>query len=461
MNKQIKEEIVRLILQFFGKEDKNTLRAHLIKGATGSFIIKVTFASLAFATHLLLGRLLGAKGYGNYNYALSWVGILSVLAVMGLNRLLIREIAMYKTHTSWGLLRGLIKRASSLGLLVSIILSLAVLLGTWVFKEAWDPQMLSALWIALILLPLKTLARLREAAMRGLKHVVSGQLPDLVIRPALFIALFGGTYLFVRERLDASWAIGLQALATAVALFIGTTMLYRFLPRPVKEAVPKYKTKVWASAALPLLLLAILQTGYSQIDILMLGSIKGAAETGLYAAANRGARLIFFILAAGEAILGPTIASLYASGNINRLQRIITKSIRGIWLLSIPIGIGLIIFNQQFLLLFGPEFIQGKTALVILCCAQLMKIAMGAAALILIMTKYEKDAAIGIGFSLLVNGVLNSILIPRWGATGAAIAKSTSMITWNLMLAITVKRKLGIDPTVLGKANLEDKFDKD
>jgi len=71
------------------------------------------------------------------------------------------------------------------------------------------------------------------------------------------------------------------------------------------------------------------------------------------------------------------IASLCASGETRRLQRVITKSACVVSLLSLPVALGLIIFGRWTLLLFGQEFTRDETTLAILSTDQLVNAAAG------------------------------------------------------------------------------------
>jgi len=298
------------------------------------------------------------------------------------------------------------------------------------------------------------LIRIRQTIMQGLNQVVLGQLPEMLIQPVLFIALLGGVYLFSRNYLSAPLAICANAIATGIAFIIGTKMLQRILPQKTMEAVPEYNTRDWAYSALPLLLLNSLRVINAQTDIIILGAVKGAEVAGIYAVANRGAGLIAFILVAVNAALAPTIASLYAAGDMRQLQHVITKSARIVLLISLPVGLSLILFGKWFLLLFGHGFIKGITALSILSIGQIVNAATGSVGILLVMTGYERDVSIFTGVSGVLNVVLNIVLIPIWGLKGAATATASSMIVLNLMLAIWVYKRLGINPVSIIKINL-------
>jgi O-antigen/teichoic acid export membrane protein len=190
-------------------------------------------------------------------------------------------------------------------------------------------------------------------------------------------------------------------------------------------------------------------------DTLMLGAMNGVEAVGIYTVASRGAQLILLIQIAVNAALAPTIAGLYAAGKMRRLQSVITKSARGVLLISMLIAIALILFGNQFLTLFGPEFILGYSSLAILAGGCVVNAATGAVGLVLMMTRHERDAAVGVGSGVALNVVLNALLIPQWGAEGAATASSLSMIARNLLMVLLVYRRLGIHSTAIASFQLK------
>ena len=430
-----------------GKEKKGSLRGYLIRGSTGSFILKLIFTGLSILISITLARTLGAGKYGIYVYALAWVNMLTVPAKLGLDRLLIREVATHQTLANWGLMHGLLRRSNQAVLLSSLGLALGgAVLGRFVFEGS----LLATFWLALPLLPVVALTNLRQAAMRGLRRVVLGQLPEMLVQPVVFLFLVGGAYLLFRERLEAPWAMGLQVVAASAAFLIGTTLLLKYLPRSVKQTQPAYQTRLWASSILPLLLISAMNVINSRVDTIMLGAIRGPEVVGIYRVATRGANLITLALLAVNASLAPIVASLDAAKDFKRLQRVVTRSARAILLFSLPVALVLIVFGRWFLLIFGQEFTQASMTLTILCLGQLVSAVMGSVSLLLVMTNHERDASLVIGMSLLINVALNAVLIPRWGLEGAATASAVSVIIRNAVLSGLVKKRIGIVSTALG-----------
>ena len=77
---------------------------------------------------------------------------------------------------------------------------------------------------------------------------------------------------------------------------------------------------------------------------------------------------------------------------------------------------------------------------------------MGSVGQVLNMTGHEKDSAIGMAIGAIANVCLNFLLIPRWGASGAAVATGVSVAIWNIVLAAFVYRRLGLNTTVIRRA---------
>ncbi|MCC6167025.1 MAG: polysaccharide biosynthesis C-terminal domain-containing protein, partial [Caldilineaceae bacterium] len=162
--------------------------------------------------------------------------------------------------------------------------------------------------------------------------------------------------------------------------------------------------------------------------------------------------VLSFVLVPTELALQPRIARLYALGDRAALQGIVRQGARVMALLALPLVIGLLLFGGQFLRLFGPEFSGARAALSILLAGHLCDVLAGPVVIILTMTGYEGDAAKAIGLSTALNLLLAPPLIHFWGLEGAALATAVSLSLWNVLLVVLVRRRVGIDATLSGRA---------
>jgi len=251
--------------------------------------------------------------------------------------------------------------------------------------------------------------------------------------------------------LSATGMVAIYVVVTAITVGVGSLLLNRAWPDEAQQATPEYRVKSWVRSALPMMFMGGMQIINNRTDILMLGAMKGAAAVGVYVVVNRCTQPITFMLGAVNSVMAPNIASLHAEGKSKQLQRVVTKITRLIALISITCATILIIFGELVLSLFGSDFTQGRTALVILSMGQVINGATGSGGLLLTMTGYEHYAAMIVATSALLNVIGNAILIPVWGIEGAAIATASSTIIVNILRVIWVRKKIGIDSTFLGK----------
>ena len=288
----------------------NAVRGKTAQGALGTFALKVGGTGLGFASSILLTNLLGATSFGAYALAFAWVNLLTIPAVLGLGELLVREVSVYKTKNAWGHLKGILRWANGAALLASLLIALSATL------IVWNVQGLSAASLALIIafssLPLAALTLVRQAALRGLSHVIAGQVPEMLVRPVLLIGFVVGAYLSLGSSFNAAWAVGMSVAATGVSFLVGAWLLRRALSREVTQATPQYQRGTWLRSALPFLLIGGVLIINARTDIIMLGFLGTQTEVGIYRIVAQGAALIAFVLAAVNAALSPVIAKLYA-----------------------------------------------------------------------------------------------------------------------------------------------------
>jgi O-antigen/teichoic acid export membrane protein len=75
----------------------------------------------------------------------------------------------------------------------------------------------------------------------------------------------------------------------------------------------------------------------------------------------------------------------------------------------------------------------------------------GVVAYFMLLTGHERQAlAIFVG-ALVVSIALNVVLIPKYGAFGAAIASSSALAAWNLAMWAYVRRTVGIDASAIAR----------
>ncbi len=152
-------------------------------------------------------------------------------------------------------------------------------------------------------------------------------------------------------------------------------------------------------------------------------------------------------LTAVNSPLQPKIAAAWSQGDIVKVQRLTTESVR------IASGFSIIFFCIIFfcgdiiLLLYGEEFVQANSALKILLLGQVVNAFCGPCALLLIMTGRQNLVLKGFSASIVFGTLLGYVLIPNFGINGAAMVSVGIMIFWNINMSFLCFKRLSINTT--------------
>lgn len=423
------------------------LSAVLMRGVSGSFLVKVAGAGLGFASQVVLARILGSEQYGRYTYVWTSVLMLALVCTLGFRNVLTRFVASLRANAELARLRGLMRRSMQIVLGASVTVGLLGAGGSYGYNIARGSETAIVFIVGFALLPLIALTYLRQGGLRGLKCVVLAGIPFQVIRHAVVIGLVVLGWI-IWERVSAVQAMGFTFFALAAAFGFGTYWLYRYLPEEMWEYGPQYRGKRWVKVAFPYLLISGVALVQSNVDIVMTGALVNPEAAGIYKVAAQVTSLLGFGLSAANMIVAPITAELYSQGDHERLQRLIGWTAAGGFVFT-TIGGLLMVFVGPFLLdLFGAAFQEGYTAMAVLIVGKVVFTFAGPTGMLMTMSGQEWVASKAFGIGALLNVVANLILLPLIGIVGAAVATVISTTAWNSILAWIAIRRLDINPTV-------------
>lgn len=429
-----------------------------IKSSIGSIFAQGGGIVANFLVAALLARLLGVDGYGVYSFALAGVMLLAVPTQLGLPQLMVRETSRAFALNRWDVMKGLwvwVRRCLSGVFLAFILVFLAALLLKARFE--FTPRLLT-LSIGIILVPFLTTLMVFSGILRGLGNTFLSLVSYMVFRPSLLIIFLICLLIFDLE-LTPEIAMGLNVIATVLcSIFVWWFLLWK-TPAEIKVNKPNFSNAPdWRKAIIPLALINGCYTINSQVDVLILGVYVSDSDVGLYRAASQLAGLTIFGLSAVNLVLHPQIARLFSQGKIDELQKIITFSTRIIFILAlIPVAVFISSGSALLVLVFGSAFSGATLVLSILSVGQMGNAFFGSAESLLMMTGNEKRTLKALGCAIFTNVLLNIVLIPIWGITGAAVATGSSFTIWSLALWVLSRKVLGIETTLFGARSTSDK----
>ena len=438
-------------------------RAQLLRGGAGALILKILNIVLALSASIVLTRTLGAEQFGVYTFIFSIIVLLMVPAQFGMTTLVVRETAKAEAEENWGLLRGLWRWTSSTAMATSIVIMLLCAVYVKGFAtHIYAATSTDAFLYALIAIPFIALSSLRGAALQGLRKIVQGQLPESILRPLLLIIILLTVVLFSPKTISAKDAVLVNVASTVIAFAVGAWLLRREKPRQLLlKPQPQYKSKAWLKSILPLSLLEGVGIINVQTDIVMLGLLGTTVDVGLYRVASQGAMITTLGLTAVAMAVMPFFTRFYAQGDLIKLSRTAVISARASMLLAVPAALVFIFYGDSVLTLaFGQDFAKGYAVLVILTVVQLINAMFGTSGRLLNMTGHEQDTLKGMAAAAVCNVLLNFMLIPLYGAEGAAWATGSSILLRNIILWSMVYHRLGIDTSIFGIFHNQDKLKK-
>lgn len=451
----LKKKLTQLYtsLRSEGNGEGEGIRNYLVKRGAGSLGVRLGSIGLSFLTGVILARILGPSGLGAYSYVLAIISMLVIPTQLGLPDLLVREVSAFQTKKQWPLLKGILIRSNQFVLATSLFLVIVCALVLYVFPNVFENQVRQTFWWSLPLLILIPLAALRSSALRGLKEVILGILPEQMIKPASLIVLIGLVWIATGNNwFSPENVMILHAGAVFLAFLIGAYWLKKKLPGRISHSETVYNTRSWLKSTIPFMILGGLNIINGKIDIVLVGSLGTNQQVGLFEVANRGAAFVAISLRAINIVVAPLFSSLWARQDLEKLQKVLTRSTQAIIAFSLPVALLFMAKGEWLLqLFFGSEYTDAATALAILSAGYLFTASMGSIGLLLSMTGHERSTASGVGIAVTVNIILNIWLIPLYGIEGAAVASLVSFMIANIFYGYAVYKHLNIVPSLFYK----------
>jgi O-antigen/teichoic acid export membrane protein len=182
------------------------------------------------------------------------------------------------------------------------------------------------------------------------------------------------------------------------------------------------------------------------IDMLMISSMIGLAETGIYSIAFYVGSVIAIPSRSVSKISLPLISLEFERNNIQEIEKIYKQTSINQYLFGLLIFIGVLANIDSFYLLLPTEYSSGSLVIFVIGTANLVDMITGSCSQIVMCSPFYK---FGLYFSILLvilTVVLNFMLIPLYGILGAAIATASAIFLTNTVKVLFVWLKLKIQP---------------
>jgi O-antigen/teichoic acid export membrane protein len=422
---------------------------HLLLAAKGSgFLAAGSLFEFAtrFGVALLLARGLGAGDYGLYVLAISAATLFAGIALLGLDDAMTRYVAIGSSRRDDAGVRGTIQLglgvAAAMGATVGGVLYLAAEpVATGLFDE---PRLAGLLQLVSVMVPLLAVSNALAGTARGFHRMDVAALAENVVQSVVRLGLLACIVLV--GGLTAASAVVVFGIADVAATVTMVALLERHFSLRRTGQPARRDVKGVFRFALPLWLSGMLRQFRRNIEALLLGATGSVANVGVYSVVNKVNLVGHVGLLSILVAVKPTMAQLHDRGDRRELARVYTATTRWSLALALPCVIGMVLYREPILAVFGSSFAGGSAALVILAVAELANAGTGTCGPMLDMTGHTR---LKVTNSVLWTGLLiggGVLLIPRWGVVGAATASLIAIAAVNLLTVAEVWALEGFVP---------------
>jgi O-antigen/teichoic acid export membrane protein len=419
----------------------------MLMSSFNSLLLRIAGLASTFLLGVVLARALGPADYGIYGLVSSLVAVAMNITLLGTPQLAVREMAVRAARLDWAGVRSLARTfltASSLAWLGVAILAVG---AAFTFGRTGAPMLSLA---GVMLAGGMSITALSAAELRGLGHLSKGQVMDIVVRPAAALVLTGAV-LIAGLGLTPSGALWIQALVAASTAAVSLGWVHRAAHHDDGGRASREGLQ-WFKAALPLGIVDVLRVFDGAYGVILIGILGSAIDLGIYRVALASSVLVTMPVTILHVVMAPTVSRLHRFGERRELQRLLRVTSAAMCAVLLPMLIVLLLFGRPLVeLVFGAVYGNAAMPLAILCFAQLFFGFFGMGPILLAMAESERHLTL-IYVSAVSGGVAAAaVLIPSFGAEGAAAAQVLSTGTVALLSAQFARRRLGLGTTFLAR----------
>lgn len=422
-------------------------RLTILSGAGQNLAGLMAFVLASFGANVLIARVVGQAGLGVVTLATQFAFIAGAATRFGMDMAAVRRVAVDVGRGEGGRIRAVVGRAAAIAGAVSVVVAGAAFAGAGVLASAFGVggEGVDALRGATLALPFVALAQVYLGGTRGLKVMRHTLTIYWAGQPTAWIALMALSWLASRTAGASVLAYaGSWALATAAAWLVWERDSRAVADPPLPPAPGETRDLLRYGA--PRAPAALLSQLLFWTDYFVLSRYVSSAQLGVYAASVRVAQALVLFLTAVNYMFSPFVADLHARGERDRLDGLYKALTRWVVAGTVPLLLLLAVAPGPALRVFGGGFVDGSTALRILLIGQAVNVAVGSVGFILIMVGRTGWDLVVYAASFALDLGVAFWLAPSFGAEGAAVAQSVTLVFANAIRLYLVWRFVRIQP---------------
>lgn len=376
---------------------------NLIKSIMGIIFPLITFPYSS--------RILMPEGIGKVNFAISIVSFFTMLAALGINSYATRESAKLRDNKIE--LSKFFKEILILNLISTLFAYLLLFAAIFFVPKFSEYRVLLCICSSSIIMTTLGMEWL-FVAKEEFGYITARSIVFQIISLVLL-------FLLVKRPEDFLW----YAFITVVSS-VGANLCNLFYMQKFVDFKQKIELKKIVTHIKPIMIffgMSVVSSVYSMLDTSMIGFFSTDEQVGYYTAAIKINRIVLTALVAITGVLLPRLAFYVEKKDFTNLKLLFNKAIKYILILSIPSTVGLFLLSTELtLLLSGKDYLPSVISMKIINPI-LIFITISNLIGIQLFTPLgkEKTTLFSVILGAIVNLICNILLIPHYGAMGAAI----------------------------------------
>ncbi len=378
------------------------------------FFARISTMIIALVATAYTARNLGPKNYGELSYAISFVGVISFFANLGIEQILCRELVKHPEKRN-----EYLGSALTLKFLASVVSFTACSLIAFLFSPK-DVSLYLILIVGLspVVSTFTLISYELQADLKSKLPSIFSILITLLLNALKIIVIFfdkGVIYL-------ASIILLEPVLYSIMYIYIHITLYGPLSQLRFNADIAKNLFK----DSFPLMFASAFFMIYARIDQIMIKNMIDTQSVGLYDAAVRMSEISYFIPNLIVAGLFPAIVNAKNTSEVLYLKRV-KKLLILLILISGAVAVGTTILAKYItLIIYGVSFLGAVSVLKIYVWSNIGTALNLFTQQILITENLTKHISFTLFFGMLINVALNIFLIPKYGMEGAAFASLVS-----------------------------------
>lgn len=423
----------------------------LARNGVAAGVIKLASAGLSFLMLAAAAMVTDERQFGLYSTAYAGASLVSFFSLVGQHSVVLRFWPQYAGNDDQPAANAMMARAMMVAL-AGLVLS-SLLVGAIAFLPlAPDVPEWRALCLATAVLAFALgWSEFTACALRAKNALFSGLLPRDIFWRSTGIAAFAAAGLLATD-MSAVAATYLTALLLIACVLPQSITLLRDTFGAARGALNAAQKAEFASVTFGLWGVTALPPALSQASTLLVAVILGPEAAGAIFVADRIMHLAILALTGINQAVAPQISGSFYRGDRPHVQRITGLTAMGGFGVALLMLVIFVLFGKPILAIFEPAYATDSihAVLVILGIGALVGTACGPTELLLQLTGLQKALFRTL---IVVNSAglaLTALLTYGLGPIGAALGIAGTLMAWCLTGVTIARRRLGIDPSILG-----------